>query len=438
MTDLENLKILFPGLIIDDEAANKINKINKTKTNNNELVVAAEYFVNVLLKLGITKEIIMKLKEEFLPIIIDYANKNIITSKTQKSRTQKSRTQKSQMGGQLYPFINDLYCRFILFGIILYLLSQIDIRPDIMDQALDIANEGGDLEYPLMINYIRSMFRSMFTNSFRVFQSDRSNRATALDILDLMIRMRIHMIRLIPQIPGLSIAIVSYLVMVYLFIVDISIHSVNRVISGLPPSRALDKINRVISGQHPSRALPSSRALHLPLPPALPLPHLPHLPPARPHLPPPQTQALAAHIATVRRERVKVGDDPDRDEPPQHYTDWAFTTEVMTDPVIAFDGHTYERASIEEWFQRGHNTSPVTGEVLPEFTLIPNHLLRSAINEYIQKKDAAAAAAAAAKRNTAAKRIHKWWIRTRKIKRANGGSRRRRYKHHQTKQRNQK
>ena len=54
------------------------------------------------------------------------------------------------------------------------------------------------------------------------------------------------------------------------------------------------------------------------------------------------------------------------------------TTDVMTDPVIAWDGHTYERTSIARWLKE-HSTSPMTGETLPDFTLRPNHSMRSQI-----------------------------------------------------------
>ena len=56
------------------------------------------------------------------------------------------------------------------------------------------------------------------------------------------------------------------------------------------------------------------------------------------------------------------------------------THEVMNDPHIASDGHTYERDAIERWF-RQHRTSPVTNEVLSDHTLRPNHNLRSMISE---------------------------------------------------------
>ena len=44
------------------------------------------------------------------------------------------------------------------------------------------------------------------------------------------------------------------------------------------------------------------------------------------------------------------------------------------------DGHTYERSAIEQWLET-HNTSPATGLELVSKQLIPNHSLRSLIQE---------------------------------------------------------
>jgi len=52
--------------------------------------------------------------------------------------------------------------------------------------------------------------------------------------------------------------------------------------------------------------------------------------------------------------------------------------EVMRDPVIAPDGHSYERDAIERWLA-DHRTSPMTGAVLTSRQLVPNHRLRSVI-----------------------------------------------------------
>jgi hypothetical protein len=59
----------------------------------------------------------------------------------------------------------------------------------------------------------------------------------------------------------------------------------------------------------------------------------------------------------------------------------------MTDPVLAVDGHSYEREAIQAWLSKGDRRSPVTGLPLPSDQLIPNHSLRKAIEEFKQKGD---------------------------------------------------
>ena len=51
--------------------------------------------------------------------------------------------------------------------------------------------------------------------------------------------------------------------------------------------------------------------------------------------------------------------------------------------VCTLDGHVYERAAIEGWLAH-KDTSPLTGEVLENKALIPQHLLRSLIREWRQ------------------------------------------------------
>ena len=53
----------------------------------------------------------------------------------------------------------------------------------------------------------------------------------------------------------------------------------------------------------------------------------------------------------------------------------------MQDPVIAADGHTYERSGIERWLTN-HTTSPVTRAVLRNQELLPNHQLKSQIEQW--------------------------------------------------------
>ena len=56
---------------------------------------------------------------------------------------------------------------------------------------------------------------------------------------------------------------------------------------------------------------------------------------------------------------------------------------LMADPVMALDGHTYERSAIAEWF-RTSDISPLTGLRVESKSLVPNHALRKAIDDYCQ------------------------------------------------------
>jgi len=46
----------------------------------------------------------------------------------------------------------------------------------------------------------------------------------------------------------------------------------------------------------------------------------------------------------------------------------------MVDPVVAADGHTYERKAIQRWMQTS-NKSPLTGEVFAHSQLVANYML---------------------------------------------------------------
>jgi len=67
-------------------------------------------------------------------------------------------------------------------------------------------------------------------------------------------------------------------------------------------------------------------------------------------------------------------------EPPPSFID-VFSHELMTDPVIDPEGHTYERSGIEEWLSR-NPTSPQTRAPLAPTELIPNRALQGAIGEW--------------------------------------------------------
>lgn len=66
--------------------------------------------------------------------------------------------------------------------------------------------------------------------------------------------------------------------------------------------------------------------------------------------------------------------------------DWLcpITLSIMRDPVIAQDGHSYERSAITEWFLN-NNTSPKTNLRLPSTYIVPNIALRNTIQEYFAK-----------------------------------------------------
>ena len=49
----------------------------------------------------------------------------------------------------------------------------------------------------------------------------------------------------------------------------------------------------------------------------------------------------------------------------------------MRDPVVTADGHTYDRANIQRWFDQGNDTSPLTNRVLANLSLVPNFALKS-------------------------------------------------------------
>jgi ribosome biogenesis GTPase A len=57
------------------------------------------------------------------------------------------------------------------------------------------------------------------------------------------------------------------------------------------------------------------------------------------------------------------------------------TQEIMENPVIAQDGHTYESSAIKRWLDMGKRTSPKTGARLLSTELTPNYTLRSLIQD---------------------------------------------------------
>ena len=67
-------------------------------------------------------------------------------------------------------------------------------------------------------------------------------------------------------------------------------------------------------------------------------------------------------------------------DPPDDFV-CPITQALMEDPVLATDGHTYERRAIEAWLAR-RLTSPRTGGELQAPTVFPNHSMRRMIIEW--------------------------------------------------------
>ena len=57
---------------------------------------------------------------------------------------------------------------------------------------------------------------------------------------------------------------------------------------------------------------------------------------------------------------------------------------LMSDPVVAQDGHAYERRAIEKWL-KDHDTSPKTNVQLPSKMLCPNHAVRSWMHKHAEQ-----------------------------------------------------
>ena len=105
---------------------------------------------------------------------------------------------------------------------------------------------------------------------------------------------------------------------------------------------------------------------------------------AQDEAPPPPSAAIrqAVDRAAARSPGRSVtshssGDAPSQEEAPSEYM-CPITLSMMADPVVANDGHSYERAAIAHWLAT-HNTSPQTREPMVSRELVPNHALRARI-----------------------------------------------------------
>lgn len=66
---------------------------------------------------------------------------------------------------------------------------------------------------------------------------------------------------------------------------------------------------------------------------------------------------------------------------PNHFR-CPISLDMMKDPVTLSTGITYDRESVERWFDEGNITCPVTNQVVRNFDMIPNHSLRVMIQDW--------------------------------------------------------
>jgi len=94
-------------------------------------------------------------------------------------------------------------------------------------------------------------------------------------------------------------------------------------------------------------------------------------------------KAKIARQRAKREERIENLQLLDSDSFPHDYL-CPITQEVMVDPVIASDGHSYERKAIKKWFKHSLR-SPKTGALLSHPGVTRNFTLRAAINTLVRE-----------------------------------------------------
>lgn len=93
------------------------------------------------------------------------------------------------------------------------------------------------------------------------------------------------------------------------------------------------------------------------------------------------------------------------DDIPEEYC-CPITQDIMTDPVIAEDGHTYERKNITQWIEK-NSTSPITRENISKDVLIVNRVLKGQIETFLESKKETASGAGAGTVNSEKKKKSK-------------------------------
>ncbi|KAI4347301.1 hypothetical protein L6164_008123 [Bauhinia variegata] len=83
-----------------------------------------------------------------------------------------------------------------------------------------------------------------------------------------------------------------------------------------------------------------------------------------------------------RKKSHRAGRKPEMELVIPNHFRCPVSLDLMKDPVTLSTGITYDRESIERWFEDGNYTCPVTNQILRNFDLIPNHTLRIMIQDW--------------------------------------------------------
>mmetsp|Transcript_26722 Transcript_26722/g.39522 ORF Transcript_26722/g.39522 Transcript_26722/m.39522 type:complete len:497 (-) Transcript_26722:32-1522(-) len=90
-------------------------------------------------------------------------------------------------------------------------------------------------------------------------------------------------------------------------------------------------------------------------------------------------EATVSEVAELPHIHGSTCNDDDNDALPG-MPECPITGEPMREPVVAADGHTYERRAIARWLETS-DKSPLTGAVLYHKNLVPNYVLLTSIQE---------------------------------------------------------
>jgi hypothetical protein len=445
-SDFKTFKDCFPnmvsvlnGIIASETPDNSRKKVDletifkmvasRDKTIRDELN-AANYFVETLKKMGLTESMVINLERDVLEIIDKATMATTVTTK--------------QSGGQ--PQMHRILSAwiFILLIIVQYLLSQIIISPDNLTRVQDtLTANRNELQASNTYMCSQDPFSRITTRADRraqiICQGNERYIASYNALLELIVRggftrrgftaqdmqlliysfvqyelpQRTQPIRhFFQNMPMMSIVICIICIMNFGTIFLLMIRNTRY----YNQHQVLRTVNEAIRLQIAAdrRQLVPARARAL----------------VQPHV-----DSAIPHVLPLD---INPGDD---DVVPGHFV-CPISFAIMTDPVTAADGYTYDRASIARAL-RNNPSSPMTRAPMTAQILIPNLTLRGEMTAWWEDlQRTKKTAAAAAKRITAVKTLQRWTRRklqksAKPAARDSGGSRRRRYKHHhQTKQRN--